>query len=95
MKTLDIIKRQNMERTHQAFSLKKKKFCKFTKAEHNFVVVIPKFLRSMNKYKNMTVEEFYDEYNNRDYGFRKDSDHYWLECSHCRKEDMIIKRKGL
>jgi len=93
MKTLDIIKRQNIERTHIAFSFKKKRFCKFTKGEHKFVMVIPKFLRSMDQYKRLSVEEFYQEFNNRSDGFRKDYDSYYLECEHCGKQDHIIKKK--
>lgn len=90
MKTLDIIKRQNIERTHIAFSLKKKKFCKFTKAEHKFVLIIPRHIKSL--YPKSSVEEFYYEYNN-DVGIGKQFECYYLQCEYCGKEDTIIKKK--
>ena len=93
MKTLDIIKKQNIENLHNKYSLKKKKFCKFTKAEHKFVMVIPRNLRGFGKYKGMTVEEFYYEHNNREKGIGQKFDLYYLECEYCGKNDMIFKKK--
>ena len=93
MKTLDIIKKQNLENTHNMYSLKKKKFCKFTKAEHKFVLVIPRYLRSL--YPKSSVEEFYYEYNSRIDGIGRQYECYHFECEHCGKQDMIIKKKKI
>lgn len=89
MKTLDIIKRQNIENTHNRFSLKKKKFCKFTKGAHKFILVIPKHLSSL--YPKHTVEEFYYEYNKPEGRLARNCEIYHFECEHCGKQDMVIK----
>ena len=63
MKKLTTTQKQLKEKEPK-HSLKRKKFCKFTKGEHQFVLVIPKYLKSFEKYKDMSLEEFYKEYNN-------------------------------
>lgn len=86
MKTLEHLNRQSPKNLNK--SLKRKKFCKFTKAEHKYILSIPKF-SFVERFK--TVDEFYEYWNKK-----KESSFfgisYFYKCELCGKEKWEYKK---
>lgn len=92
MKTIEHLNRQSPKNLNK--SLKRKKVCKFTKGEHKYILVVPKFLKSFGKYAKMTPDEF-DKYWNeeKESYFMKDYDSHHYECEYCGKQKSEYIKK--
>lgn len=87
MKKLDIIEKQLQEKTLK-HSLKRKKFCKFTKGEHRFILVIPEW-DCFKKYK--TTKEFYHYWNSERESCRLFGKSFFYKCELCGKKKTKYK----
>ncbi len=73
-------------------SLARRKICMKTKAEHKFVLHVPKIFARLEQFKNMSPLEFDQWYNAEDrYSFRLNHTYHHLICTECGKEGFKLK----
>lgn len=88
MKTLEQINRQNKSHDRHK-SLRRKKFCKYTKGEHKFELVIPNFVNFRSKYTVVTFYEYWNDPEHHEHGLS-----FYYECSLCGKKKWEYRKRS-